>query len=101
IERHERAPPHLRVLLIERGRAGDLIDRTKLKMVLEVLADARQVMHDLKAERFDPLALTDAGELQKLWRLHSARSQDDAGIGAADIMLRLALAPARPGDGDG
>ena len=45
-------------------------------MVLQVLADAGQVVHDVDAERRELRGVADAGELQQLRRVDRAAAED-------------------------
>ena len=53
----------------ERANAADLEDRADLQVVLQVLADALQVHQRRDAERLQPRAFANSGELQKLGRI--------------------------------
>jgi hypothetical protein len=54
---------------------GGVLD-VDLEVVLQVLADAGQVVHDVDAERLEVVRVADAGELQQLRRVDRAAAQD-------------------------
>ena len=51
-------------------------------MVLQILADAGQRVHDLPAERGDDVRAADARQFQQLRRADRAGGQDDLAAGA-------------------
>ena len=51
---------------IERTHAVDFISHTQLQMVLQIFADAGQILHDLDAEILQTRAITDTGEFEQL-----------------------------------
>ena len=57
-----------------------------LEVVLEVLADARQVVHGVDAERLELVGVADAGELQQLRRVDRAAAEDH--LAGADVVER-------------
>ena len=59
-------------------------------MILEVLADARQVGDDLDAERAEVVGSSDPGELEELRRVERATAQDHL---AGTDRLRPAATP--------
>ncbi len=72
----ERSPPHLQ-LRLQRDRLLARVLHVDLEMVLHVLADSRQVVHHRDAQRAERAGITDAAELQQLWRVERAATQDD------------------------
>ena len=61
---------------------GGVLD-VDLEVVLEVLADAGQVVHEGDAELGEVLLVADAGELEQLGRVDRAAAQDDLAGGHA------------------
>ena len=60
----------------ETGCVAQVLD-VDLEVILQVLADARQVVHDRDAERLELARVPDAGELQQLRRVDRAAAEDD------------------------
>ena len=61
---------------------GGVLD-VDLEVVLEVLADAGQVVHERDAELGEVLLVADAGELEQLRGVDRAAAQDDLAGGHA------------------
>src|SRR5665213_234701 len=61
---------------VQRACVLNLVDRADLQMILQILADARQLMRDADAERLQQLARADARYLHELRRADRARGQD-------------------------
>ncbi len=66
-------------------------DDEEVEMVLQVLADAGQVVHRLDADRLQMIGRADAGEHQEFWRADGARADDDFSRGAQDFRLGAGL----------
>src|SRR5699024_9543677 len=71
----ERPLPLLQCGLHRHGLRARVLD-VDLEMVLEVLADARQVVDDVDAERLELARVADAGKLEQLWRVDRAAAED-------------------------
>src|SRR5690242_4184714 len=56
-------------------------------MVLEVLADAGEIMHDRDAEPSKIVGRTDAGQEEKLGRVDGSAADDDLGVGVGLLQL--------------
>ena len=75
--------PHQRLLegaldaVVERDRLGAAIDRARLEVVLQVVPDARQLVHDLDAVLAQVLGRPDARELEELRRVDGAAGEHD------------------------
>ena len=65
-------PSSERGALVQGGDALDLVGEAELQVVLQVLADARQLVAHLDAVRLQQLARADAGDLQQLRRADGA-----------------------------
>jgi hypothetical protein len=71
---------------IERTHTVDLVRHAQLQMVLEILADAAQILHDLDAEILQPCTVADAGEFEQLRRVDRAGTEDDFTTGFGQII---------------
>src|SRR5262249_44464235 len=60
----------------------DLVDESKLEMILQVVADARLVAHDRDAEALELVGAADAGKLENLDRADRAGRKDHLAAGA-------------------
>ena len=90
VERHASALGDERAGVdVQRARARDAEDGAQLQMVLQVLADAGQRVHDLAAEAGEDIRAADARQLQKLRRADRAGGEDDLAARA-----RLKTSPA-------
>ena len=78
---HQRPADQRMVGLVQRLDAMHLEDRALLKVILQVAADARLVVHDGDAQLAEPVGRTDAGELQDLRRADRTGRQDDLAPG--------------------
>src|SRR5690606_4712295 len=88
LERHrELAVPAARAA-VQRASVADLVDAANLEMVVQVLADARQVVHDGDATLGEQRARADARQLQQLRRADRSGRKHD--LAARRDALRLA-----------
>src|SRR5580658_2070769 len=61
---------------VERGRAGNLVHRADLQVILKIRPDAGRIDHDLDAVPAQKIRRSDAGELQDLRRSDAAGAQN-------------------------
>ena len=81
--------------VVQGDRLAAAIDRADLEVILQVGADARQVVHHLDAVLLQMPGRADAGELQDLRRADRARRQHDlAAARGAPLGAVLAVAHA-------
>ena len=73
-----RPVPPLEVLLHAHRLLTRVLD-VHLEVVLQVLADTRQVVYHVDAERLQFACVADAGQLQQLRAVDGAAAQDDLG----------------------
>ena len=69
-------PTRLLARMLRVGRPDDLEDHPQLQMVLQVLADAGQRMHDGDAVLGKQRGIADAGQLQQMRRVDRAGGED-------------------------
>src|SRR5262249_60663667 len=82
VEPHARAADERAIGLVEGLGAHDLVDESKLEMILQVVADARLVAHDRDAEALELVGAADAGKLENLDRADRAGRKDHHAAGA-------------------
>src|SRR4051812_27636459 len=88
------APP-LREVGRQRNRLRAPVLDVHLEVILHVLADADEIVHDGDAERFEIGGVADARELEQLWRVERAAATDDlAAHRALDASAALRARPA-------
>ena len=75
LEADERLPVPLQRRRDRDGLLGAVLD-VDLEVVLQVLADAREVVDDVDPERLELARVADAGELQQLRRVDRAAAED-------------------------
>ena len=75
--------PHQRLLeraadaVVQRDRLGAAIDRARLEVVLQIVPDARQLVHHLDAVRAQVLGRPDPRQLEHLRRVDGAAGEHD------------------------
>src|SRR5579883_1617906 len=78
-------------IAIERHRLDDLVNEADIDMVLQILADAGQVMRGLYAVRCKLVGVADAGQHENLRGIDRAGREDDLLIGAGAKALAILL----------
>ncbi|MDH6501180.1 hypothetical protein M2156_007399 [Streptomyces sp. SAI-149] len=91
----EGGAPFREIRLHGDGLLAGVLD-VHLQVVLQVLADARQVVDDVDAERAQLLGVADAGELEQLRGVDGAAAEDD--LLGAHLLERPAAAPVLDAD---
>mgnify|MGYP003338728194 CR=1 FL=1 len=73
------------------GHAGSLavVQNHRVEMVLEIAADARQIVQRLDADRLQVIGGADTRQQEKLRRVHRAATQNDLAIGARDLVAAV------------
>src|SRR5690242_509442 len=69
------------ISLVQRAYARNLVDRALLQMVLQVAADALQVMRNVDAVLLQPITWPDAGAMQDCDRTDRAGGENDLAAG--------------------
>ena len=75
LQAQHRPPPLIQVTLSRHGFGAVVLD-VHLKVVLQILADTRQILHDVDADLVQQILIADAGHLQKLRRIDCSTTQD-------------------------
>jgi hypothetical protein len=87
LERHRRLAEHAVGDAIQRAHVAHLVLHADLQVVVQVLADARQVVDDLDLMLFEQISRPDARDLQQLRRSDGACRQDGLSICLYRIFL--------------
>src|SRR5215831_15397033 len=78
-------------LVVGRDRLRDLVHCAQLQVILQVLADAREIADDRDIQFAQERRTTDAGELQKLRALDRPRGENDLASGSDSLRLAVSL----------
>jgi hypothetical protein len=84
--RNRPEPP---VFAVVADRLAALRGDVNIHVILEVLADAGQVMGDVDAQRSQLVGRSDARKEQQFGRIHCAAAQDNLIVGVDDLLFAL------------